>query len=95
MNEKLKIWLEDNKELFSENGIKTISKYENENSLVVQHETDLYIGEISANNDGFTDTEIIEIKSGELVFCMHCNAHADIEISPMLDMYMNFIKRRL
>ncbi len=29
MNEKLKIWLEDNKELFSENGIKTISKYEN------------------------------------------------------------------
>ena len=93
MNEKLKIWLEHNKELFSENGIKTISKYENENSLVVQHETDLYIGEISANNDGFTDTEIIEIKSGELVFCMHCNAH--VEISPMLDMYMNFIKRRL
>ena len=36
MNEKLKIWLEDNKELFSENDIKTISKYENENSFVLK-----------------------------------------------------------
>lgn len=92
MNEKLRIWLEQNEKKFSENGIIQIDRYEyNNKSLVVQHKTDLYIGEIVARSDGFTDIQVLEIKTDELVFCMHCMAHTDIEISPMLDMYMNFM----
>lgn len=96
MNEKLTLWLEQNEKTFAENGIIQIERYEyNNESLVVQHETDLYIGEITARIDYFTDIQVLEIKTGELVLCMHCMCREDMEISPMLDMYMNFIKRRI
>lgn len=95
MNKKLKLWLEQNEKIFSENGIIEAVRYENNgHSLAVQHDTDLYMGDITARDDGFVNLDILEIKTGELVFCMHCMAHTDIEISPMLDMYMNFMKRR-
>lgn len=96
INEKLKLWLEQNEKTFTENGIIQIERYEyNNESLVVQHETNLYIGEITACIDGFTNIQVLEIKTGELVLCMHCMCREDMEISPMFDMYMNFIKRRI
>lgn len=96
MNEKLKLWLEQNEKTFAENGIIEAVRYENNgHSLVVQHDTDLYMGEIVARNDGFTDIQILEIKTGELVFCMHCMCREDMEISPMFDMYIDFMKRRI
>ena len=95
MKEKLKLWLEQNKKMFSSNEIIQIYEYENNNSLVVQHESEFYLGQVTARNDGFTDIEIISIETEGLVFYMHCMAHADIEIAPMFDMYINFLKRRI
>ena len=94
---EFKKWLSENENRFSEMGLSALDTYEKYtdqkcDSIVITYESSAYICDINVQDNGCINIEVLSQKSGDIVFCIYCMTKRNIDISIIMNSFIDFIK---